>query len=309
MDQIFQSQTKNNILHKKVYPAIYSEYPQLLEKTYDSTQNQTEISKKLSSSYLVKEKPEGKRYVEIDYTTIQFQNVYVMRYFLPHSLLVPFVLDTLSTQGKNDLLFNTVSKFSMCKLLTASLFGGGPCPEYYGLTCYLRTTQSNTPIISSAVFDKVEWRLTGNDSGPFFESDLAGKGGSFLHAGSEEWVRKSDIIVIQNCLNEIPGSRFSYNQQLHINMKYIVNLMKPGALMLVIERWGYEIVAKLLRDFHSVLNRFNDVQSYYSCYKKLELKNLNNNVDIPNNEIKYLRDCWLWMSNSIQFHWLAISKQ
>ena len=310
MNQIFQTQTNNTILHKKVYPTIYSGYPQLLQKTYDNTQNQREISRKLYSSYRVKEKPQGKQYVEIDYAGVQIQNVYMMKYFFPYSLLVPFVLDRLSIRSKNDPFFNTVSKFSMCKSLTASLFGGGPCPEYYGLTHYLGATQSNTTIISSAAFDKVKWRLrSGNDSGPFFESDLAGIRGSFLHAGSEEWVRKSDLIIIQNCLNEIPGSSLSYNPQLRMNMYYIVNLMKPGSLMLVIERYGYEIVMNLLTDFLSVLNGFNDVQSCYSRYEKLELENLNYNVDIPNNAIEYLRDHWLWMSNHIQFHWLAISKQ
>jgi len=132
MHQIAQGTSKNNFLREEVNPAIYAGYPAVLKATYDETQNQTEISKKLYNSYLVKNKPAGKRYVETNYEKPE-QQVYVMRYWLPHSLLVPFVLDSLSRRSTDDFLFQTISTLFERKLLTLSLFGGGPNPELYGL--------------------------------------------------------------------------------------------------------------------------------------------------------------------------------
>ena len=307
MNQILQTPIEDTILHKSVYPAICSGYPKILKRTYDNTQNQKEISRKLYRSYLVKGKPQGKQYVEIDYAGVQIQNVYVMKHFLPHSLLVPFALDSLSRSNKSDPFSYTTSELLKSKSLTISLFGGGPCPELYGLRHYLKK-HNNIAEISSAVLDKTKWRVAMKTE-RFFKTDLAGTMGSFLHPVSEGWVRKSDLIVIQNCLNEIPGSGFSYNLQLLRNMNYIVNLMKPGALMLVIERYGYKLVTDLFKDFRSNLNGFNDVQASYTDYEKLEFEDLNNNVNISDEKIEYLDSNWLWMSNHIQFHWLAISKQ
>lgn len=308
MNQILRTPTKNTFLYKNVYSAICSGYPKLLEKTYDNTQNQTEISKELYRSYRVKEKSQGKQYVEIDYSRVQIQRVYAMKYFLPHSLLVPFVLDSLSRSNNSDLSFYTTSELLKSKSLTISLFGGGPCPELYGLIHYLKKTQSNIAEISSAVFDKTKWQVAMNTE-RFFETDLIGTIGNFLHPVSEEWVKKSDLLVIQNCLNEIPCSDYRYNQQLLLNMNHIVKLMKPGALMLVIERYGYEKVKNLITDFRSNLDRFKDVQASYENNKKLELTDLNKNINISDKLIKFLDSNWLWMSNQIQFHWLAISKK
>ena len=78
--------------------------------------------------------------------------------------------------------------------------------------------------------------------------------------------------------------------------------------MLVIERYGYALVMNFLTDFRSHLNRLNNVQTYYRHYEKLEFEDLNDNIDIPGDIIERLHDNWLWMSNSLQFHWLAISK-
>lgn len=310
MYQISQATQENNFLRDEVDPAIYSGYPTILKATYDNTQNQTEISRKLHRNYLVKDKPKGKQYVETDYITVPVQNVYLMKYFFPHSLLVPFVLDSLSRRTTYNFSFHIISELLKRESLITSFFGGGPCPELYGLTHYLNKTPYSPTSISSAVFDKIEWEFRfGNGSSPFFQTDLAGGMGSFLNLTSEEWVRKSDLIVVQNCLNEIKGFGFSYNPQLLGNITHIVNLMKPGALMLVIERYGYALVMDFLTDFRSHLNKLNNLQTCYRHYEKLEFEDLNNNVNIRDDVIEHLRYNWLWMSNHIQFHWLAISKK
>lgn len=307
MYQISQTTQQSNFLRDEVDPIIYSGYPTVLEATYDKTQNQTQISKKLYNSYLVKNKPIGKRYVETNYEKPE-QQVYVMRYFIPHSLLVPFILDSLSRQTTDDFFSHINSELLKRESLIASFLGGGPCPELYGLTHYLSKIQYNPTNISSAIFDKIKWKI-GLNTEHYFKTDLAGQMNNFLTTDSREWVRKSDLIVIQNCLNEIPGVSFNYDPQLLSNMIHIANLMKPGALMLVIERYGYKLVMDLLIDFRSDLDGFNNVQTYYSSYEQLEFEDLNNNVNIPDETLEYLRCNWLWMSNHIKFHWLAISKQ
>lgn len=306
MYQISQVTQQNTFLRDEVNPAIYSGYPEVLKATYDKIQDQTEISQKLYNSYLVKNKPVEKQYVEINYEK-SAQQVYVMRYYIPHSLLVPFVLDSLSKQAMCD-FFNINSELFKRESLITSFFGGGPCPELYGLTCYLNKVQYSPVNISSAVFDKIKWKI-GYNTEHYFKTDLAGQMNNFLSPDSREWVRQSDLIVVQNCLNEIPTVNFNYDPQLLSNIIYIVNLMKPGALMFVIERYGYKLVMNLLRDFRFNLDRFNNVQTYYSGYEQLEFENLNNNVNIHQEAIDYLRCNWLWMSSHIKFHWLAIFKQ
>ena len=41
----------------------------------------------------------------------------------------------------------------------------------------------------------------------------------------------------------------------------------------------------------------NNVQACYKHYEKLELEELNNNVNISDEVIEHLRRNWLWMSN------------
>ena len=100
--------------------------------------------------------------------------------------------------------------------------------------------------------------------------------------------------------------------------------MKPGALMLVIERDGYDSVRNLLTNFHADLSKFKNVQPLYKLNNSLDLEGLNNYV--PEELKTYLfltrlsKERWqdnnpghpedgLWLSNSIKFHWLAVSKQ
>ena len=54
--------------------------------------------------------------------------------------------------------------------------------------------------------------------------------------------------------------------------------MKPGALMLVIERDGYAPVKNLLTNFYSDLNQFNNVQTHRKFNDSLDLKRINNHV-------------------------------
>lgn len=294
------------ILTNKVYPKIYSVYPKLLEKLstkdkntdhqYLYLQQKQELARKLHLKYL---KPEKNR-IEVDYTNPQIQEIYMLRYSLPHALQIPWVLESLRERNFHHLENN----------LNVSLFGGGPCPEILGLRHYLNSILSDRVNISTTRFDIVtDWKLIYR-SDTFYntKSNLAGNGKEFLDSTSREWVKNSDLVVIQNCLNEIPELGYP---QLLVNLKYLVNIMKPGALMLVIEKC-YSYVEILLRSLYSEINKFSNLQPYYTPNDKIDIRYLNYNY-VPNELINYLFlrqwDSGLWLTNDINFHWLAISKK
>lgn len=294
------------LLKQEINPEIYKVYTEVLDKLYPENLNITqkyahlqylqEATRKLHQKYL---RPE-KQHIEVDYTDHQIQEVYMLRYAIPHALQLPWVLDSLHEADFHRLENN----------LTASFFGGGPCPEILGLRRYLSKILSDGVNISAANFDICpdwKWHFRANNFCSF-RTNLAGNGSDFLDPPSEEWVRNSDLIVIQNCLNEIPDLSCP---QLRMNMKYIVDLMKPGALMLVIEK-RYSNVEKLLREFHSELTELNEIQTHHTDQDSIDIRYLNYG-HVPNELIEHLfqrvRNNWLWLTNNITFHWLAISKQ
>ena len=294
------------LLYDEVYPAIYKVYHEVLDKLYPNNLNTTqkyahlqqlqEPTRKLHQKYL---KPE-KQHIEVDYTDHQIQKAYMLRYSIPHALPLPWVLDSLRERDFHHLENN----------LTASFFGGGPCPEILGLRYYLNGTRCNKTTISAARFDIIpnwKWNYCA-DTFYNFKSNLAGNKSDFLNSDSRKWVEESDLIVIQNCLNEIPDL---IHPQLLMNMKQIADIMKPGTLMLVIEK-RYSSVEKLLRQFHSELDVFNDIQTHHTAIDKIDIRYLNY-AHVPDELIEHLflrvLNNWLWLTDNISFHWLAISKQ
>ena len=272
-------------------------YPEGLNTTqkYSYLQQLQEPARALHQKYLQPEK----QYVEVDYSDPQTQKIYILRHSLPHALQVPWALASLRESNFHHLKNN----------LTASFFGGGPCPEILGLRYYLNKILPNKAHISAARLDIVhnwQWNYIA-DIFKHFKSSLVGVESNFLNSDSKEWIRNSDLIVIQNCINEIPD--LSYPQLL-MNMKHIVDIMKPGALMLVIEK-RYSNVEKLLRQFHSELDVFNDIQKHYTT-DDIAIRYFNYS-HVPDELIEHLfqrvRNNWLWLTNNIRFHWLAISKQ
>lgn len=295
-------------LYNQVYPEIYKVYDEVLDKLYPEGLNTTQKysylqqlqgpARKLHQKYL---RPE-KQHIEVDYADHQIQEAYMLRYSIAHALQLPWILDSLRERDFHHLEND----------LTASFFGGGPCPEILGLKYYLnRTLLFNKTSISAARLDIVtnwKWHYCA-DTFSNFRSNLAGGESDFLDSDSREWVKNSDLVVIQNCLNEIPA--LSY-QRLLMNMKHIVDIMKPGALMLIIEK-RYSDVEKLLEEFHSKLDEFNNIQTHHTPIDNINIEYLNYGGYVPEELIGnlFLRvlNSGLWLANSIKFHWLAISKR
>ena len=253
-----------NGFRDEVYPAIYSGYPTILDAIYSAQSVATDEQKQgylqqLQESAVELWKTYRNSQVEVDYTNSHFQEVYLLRYFFPYSLLVPSVL-----HYHLEDLFHLKDE-----LLIASFFGCGPGPELYGLMYYLRHFQSDVAMISASMLDLAPtgWEYGRNiiyenllnqiwDPGLYeiseFELNLAGRDGDFLIADSANWVKESNLIIIQNCLNEIPASK---HEQILTNVMHIADIMKSGALMLIIERYGYPYVRELLGNIRFTVER------------------------------------------------------
>lgn len=337
---------QDDFLRDDVYPAIYSEYRSLLNGIYLERGLYTDMQKQLYLQSL--QDPARKLWNEYqkqdispDYSKHDYQEAYLMRYLFPYSLIVPTILHHL----KNLLHFKDE--------LTASFFGCGPGSEIYGFMRYLNKIQSSIIKISPAMLDSTSthWRqylcsrwepvftgwkysrkivfnhLLSKVQSPTlyaiadFNSDIAGDGEGFLRPASEVWVKRSDLICIQFCLNETSISR---HERLIANLMHLVKIMKPGALMLIIERDGYVPTRKLLKTFCFGLSKFNNVQTRHKFNDLLDLGRINNHVPEELRTCLFLtrlsKEQWqqnnlgrsedgLWLSNTIKFHWLAASKQ
>ncbi|MDE0317754.1 MAG: hypothetical protein OXM61_22985 [Candidatus Poribacteria bacterium] len=353
---------QNNFLPAKVFPAIYSGYNDLLNGIYsewglDSYAEKLTFLQTLQDSVKELWNEYQKTEISPNYRRHDYQIVYLLRYFFPHSLVVPAILDSLWNRDefseKLSALFEWryfhVFRDECChhylnnRLLTTSFFGCGPCPELYGLMHYLGNRESRITRISSAMFD-IEPTIKDSETLPVivndhlecpgweyskvitfeqllhqvqkprlykftdFESDIAAEDGNFLHPTSEKWVKNSNLIVSQFCLNEIPTPRHG---QLKTNLMHVLNIMEPGALMLIVERQGY--VEELLEDLHDQLSiKFSDsIQMCRESYNQLNLRDLNNHhipEEIVHNLFLRIQDNGTWLANKVDYHWLAIFK-
>ena len=328
---------QNNFLRDEVFPAIYSEYPTLLNAIYltngvQTSEQERTFLKKLQEPATKLLDEYQKQNFSLDYSRTDYQSVYLLRYFFQYSLIVPSILhyhlEDLCPFGD--------------ELLTASFFGCGPGSEIYGLMRYLNKTYSGIVRISAAMLDRTStaweqylcshvrptftgWRYSrqivfdhflSRVQNPSlygiadFKSDLDGDTRDFLCPASSSWVTKSDLICLQFCLNEVPELR---HQQLMTNLKHIVNIMKPGALMLIIEP-PYKRVKKLLENFrYESTKKFNNnIEVRYKPDNDSPYIEMNLNLNYVPPELQtylFFKERKTALATTIKYHWLAISKR
>jgi len=268
-----------------------------------------EASRQLAEEYQQSE-------ISPDYSRLDYQEAYLLRYFLPYSQPVPYLLNHL-----------ILKKDFPCQLpenrtLIASFFGSGPGPEIFGLMRYLGSPQSAVDI-SAAMFDiQPAWKharqivfkhLLDRVWNPSsyriqeFESNLVGNAGEFLPTNSEKSVRESDLIVIQHCLNERHNAE---SERLIGNLAQLVRKMKSGAVMLIVERANYPSVEGLLGRFCNKLQgEFNsslNIEIRTQILTGVEIKPI---LDIIPKELATDFFTEKSSNNSVKFIWMAISKR
>ena len=322
-----------NHLLDEVYPAIYSGYPAVLDAIYLGHGIRANRENRQSYLHSLREPAEDLWHqfrqeghearqldIPIDYSRSGYQEVYLLRYFFPHALLIPTVLDSLL---QTDGFFKNIPD----RLSTTSFLGGDPGPELYGLMHYLKKDPCQITRIKAAMFDLAPayWRsgrgivrnsLLSQIRNPSlykllaFKSNLAARGEHFLPPASEQWIEKSDLIVIQCCLNEIAVSKY---EQVLMNVEHVMDIMKSSALMLIIERLGYGFgkVKQLLENIESKAKELENIKTH--CEQTgIRLTDLNNE-HVPEELKSHLflnkQDRGLTLAGSLDYYYLAISKQ
>lgn len=317
-DKLRQESQQNVNLERKLVISGYSGYPALLDGIYSANQLRTDSQKR---SHLQKLRDPAielwREYqspdISPDYSTEEYQEAYLLCYFLPYSQPVPYLLNQLVLKK------NFPYQLPEAGLLTASFFGCGPGPELLGLMRYLVPFQPYINI-SAAMFDRESWEhgrkivfqhLLDCAWNPDlyniqeYKANLVGDAKDFLPADSEEWVKRSDLIVIQHCLNERHNAKSTL---LIENMKRLVKKMKTGAVMLIIERATY--VRELLGKFCYVLQEeFNNSTYFSSNIDRVEkIKPILEVIpkELATNFLNVQRSNSV---NSVEFIWIAICKK
>lgn len=247
-----------------------------------------------------------------DYSRMDYQEAYLLCYFLPYSQPVPYLLNQLVLRKKFPYQLPETG------VLTATFFGCGPGPELLGLMHYLRSFQASL-CISAALLDRESWahsrrivfqHLLDRAWDPEnydireFKVDIVGSSEVFLPADSEEWVQRSDLIVIQNCLNERQNATSERSIE---NLRRLVEKMKTGAVMLIIERGTY--VKKLLGEFCYILQEeFGDRIHVSSKIDRVERITPILEVIPEELEVNFLRELRANAINAVEFTWIAVSK-
>lgn len=317
--QLRQERKNKAKLERQLKVSRYSGYFALLDGIYSANQLKTDIQKqtyfqKLRNSALELWREYQGSDISPDYSKIDYQEAYLLCYFLPYSQLVPYLL--------NKLILKKNFSYQLPEngLLTASFFGCGPGPEIFGLMRYLGSVQPSISI-SAAMLDRESWkhgrkivrqlldRVWNSDLYNYniqeFNADIVGSPSDFLPVDSEEWVKRSDLIVIQHCLNERHNAK---SERLVENMKQLVENMKTGAVMLIIERANY--VKDLLGQFCRVLQTEfrNSVEFVPNIERTEKIKPL---LDIIPKELatNFLIHQRSNSVNSVEFIWVAVVKK
>lgn len=298
-----------------------SAYQTILEAIYLENSARTDDQKrrcleKLREASISLGKEYQQQEISPDYSKQDYQEAYLLRYFLPYSQPVPYLLNHLIL--KKDFSYQLPDN----GLLTASFFGCGPGPEIFGLMRYLGSYQPSIRI-SAAMLDREPWkhgrkivrqlldRTWNSDlyNTQEFKADIVGSPSDFLPVDSEEWVKRSDLIVFQHCLNERYNAR---SNQLIENMTQLVAKMKTGAVMLIIERARYPVVKELLGQFcYELKRKFGDsleIEREIMRRDGVEIKPI---LDvIPKTLATYFfTENSVHSVNSVKFIWVALAKK
>jgi len=157
--------------------------------------------------------------VYIDYSSKEIQNCYLLRYFIPYSNLLKQELDKLKIH-ENINAFGGNNRISNIDNFHASFFGCGPAPEALGLLEHLASCMSpsienlslnlfdinsstwshSISLIKKYVIDKKSKKTNIKAAEADFSSS------KFWTESKSKKIKKSSLVVFQNCLNEINDS-------------------------------------------------------------------------------------------------------
>ena len=297
----------NSSAYQTILEAIY------LENSAKTDKQKRECLEKLKETSILLGREYQQQEISPDYSRRDYQEAYLLRYFLPYSQPVPYLLNYLKL--KKNFLYQLPEDGT----LTASFFGCGPGPELYGLMSYLNRPQLGIDI-SAAMLDIAPWEhgrkivfnhLLTRVKIREFKSNLVGTTSDFLPNDSEKWVSTSDLIVIQHCLNEGHNARANQPQLIE-NMKQLVAKMKPGAVMLIIERARYSKVKDLLGTFcYKLQEKFGDsleIEREITRHDGIEIKPILGVIPKTLATYFFMEES-THSVDSVKFIWVAVAKK
>ena len=154
-----------------------------------------------------------KQKITIDYSKKEIQNSYLLRYFLPYANLLSKEIQ------------DSGVRFPDQRNLSVSLFGCGPAPCLVSLLFYLKKN-SVRRIVKASLFDKASWdhardivrnHIIPNiwDSNDLkidsFTSDFSTDSFWTESVAARKAISESNLVVFQNCLNEITDKEMIIN--------------------------------------------------------------------------------------------------
>ena len=266
--------------------------------------------------------------VAVNYAAPAIQEAYLLRYFVPYSHLLPAVLRDLELKG--------IRVAAPDGLLTACFFGCGPGPEVAGLIRHLRQKAERPEMLIARMFDvaSASWQhgrtiaknsiLTGDWDAALMEivpvvADISANGLFSANGGARHRIDDADLIVFQNCLNELSTTALASAAN---NLRALLIAAKRHTTFVLIERDGYGATDDMLRSlcqwaatqsiaFTSVGDL--SVASELNCRGMLD--------EVPEIMTKHLfvrkrdmtpilpEESGLVLAASVKYKWLAISKQ
>ena len=211
------------------------------ESQIEYLQKQQPILTKLANSYQTKK-------VNVNY--LDFQNVYLLRYF---PFYVPLLQNLLNGLVKENV---RLPDADVCRPM---FFGCGPAPEFVGLLNHLRSSLPDVKKIKARFVDKqaADWRLS-LDINLKYVAAPRWRGRRFDHEsivadiGVAGLLRKVNpatchLAVFQNCFNEVSSA----SNQVVENIKQLVKTMPTRSLIVIIDRSGFGVTKQMLKELKS----------------------------------------------------------
>lgn len=245
--------------------------------------------------------------VKVSYSEPSIQAVYLMRYY-PHYAYMNFqILEIIHGQNPFKNLIN--------ETLEVCLFGAGPCPEIVGLSKFLSDNYQNIKKLTVNVYDIAsdEWTLSRNITEKFiipeyWSGDLQLNSNyldlcesNSLHS-IKTTIKKSQIFIFQNCLNEI------YNiSTVQTNLNFLLNQIPLGSVIIIIDlnyRQNLSIIDQLKQQ---VSNR-DDFEVYSPPLEEIKIQPCPNLPQVIKQNLLTGKDMLVPRSKDIDCLFISLQK-
>lgn len=244
----------------------------------------------------------------------------MFRYYPSYSQIIRIILNTLH-YNPGHLPFSD-------EVIGASFIGCGPSPEIYGFFDFLNSTAFRPQQININTFDinSDHWAFSRNIT---FQSLIPTQWrncpintvNNNLNIASQNsltdflpTLRTSNLVVLQNCLNEIPEALYGVVRD---NLQMIIANIPRGAIILIIDLFGYQSVLDLLAYFEDDFATSNIVDILRSArqgeqiYDAIQLVNSIPPIVRQNllTGIPFQLENGLIPKRTIRYHHLALRKR